>query len=171
MLRAEESLSSGILNKVRFPAEFIQAPAGARNDKRTHFFRNRPNRARRPGSTHGPVEERLRMPGETPRKSTILFSGLHQCPQPPRDHRRIWRIVRGNGRLVLRIGVGSPEVRRAQRIDEGFDQGSTTRRAVEFLLRAALRLHALFFLPLHFFLALLERRFRSCHRIPLNFAR
>ncbi len=76
-----------------------------------------------------------------------------------------------NGRLVLRIGVWSPEVRRAQRIDEGFNQGSTSRRAIEFLLRAALRLHALFFLSLHFFLALLERRFRSCHRIPLNFAR
>ena len=73
-------------------------------------------------------------------------------------------------RLILRIGVWGPEVRRAQRIDEGFDQWSTSRRAIDFLLRAALRLHALFFLPLHFFLALLERRFRCCHRISLNFA-
>jgi hypothetical protein len=77
----------------------------------------------------------------------------------------------GNCRLVLRIGVWSPEVRRAQGVDERFDQWSTSRRAIDFFLRAALRLHALFFLPLHFFLALLERRFRSCHRIPLNFAR
>ena len=73
-------------------------------------------------------------------------------------------------RLILRIGVWGPEVRRAQRIDEGFDQWSTSRRAIDFLLRAALRLHALFFLPLHFFLALLKRRFRGCHRISLNFA-
>src|SRR5258705_10546194 len=76
----------------------------------------------------------------------------------------------GNFRLILRIGVWSPEVRRAQRIDEGFDQWSTSRRAIDFLLRAALGLHGLFFLPLHFFLALLERRFRGCHRISLNFA-
>ena len=75
-----------------------------------------------------------------------------------------------NFRLILCIGVWSPEVRRAQRIDEGFDQWSTSRRTIDFLLRAALRLHALFFLPLHFFLALLERRFRGCHRISLNFA-
>jgi len=77
----------------------------------------------------------------------------------------------GNGPLVLRIGVWSSKVRRAQRVYERFDQGSASRRAIEFLLRAALRLGALFFLSLHFFLALLERRFRSCHRIPLNFAR
>ena len=75
-----------------------------------------------------------------------------------------------NFRLILRIGVWGPEVRRAQRIDERFDQWSTPRGAIDFLLRSALRLHALFFLPLHFFLALLERRFRGCHRISLNFA-
>ena len=75
-----------------------------------------------------------------------------------------------NFRLILCIGVWSPEVWRAQRIDEGFDQWSTPRGAIDFLLRSALRLHALFFLPLHFFLALLERRFRGCHRISLNFA-
>jgi hypothetical protein len=77
----------------------------------------------------------------------------------------------GNWRLVLRIGVWSPEVRRTQRVDEGFDQWSTSRRAIDFFLRASLCLHALFFLPLHFFLAFLKRGFRSCHRIPLNFAR
>ncbi len=77
----------------------------------------------------------------------------------------------GNCHLILRIGIWSPEVRRTQRIDEGFNQWSTSRRAIDLFLRATLRLHALFFLPLHFFLTLLERRFRSCHRIPLNLAR
>src|SRR6202140_4007984 len=76
----------------------------------------------------------------------------------------------GNFRLLLRIGICSQDVGRAQRIDEGFDQWPTFRRAGELLLGASLRLHALFLLSLHFFLALLERRFRSCHRTPLNFA-
>jgi len=72
--------------------------------------------------------------------------------------------------LILRI-VGSQKIGRAERIDVGLDHRSAFGRSRKLLLRAAFGLHALFFLPLHFFLALLERRFRGCHRISLNFAR
>ena len=70
---------------------------------------------------------------------------------------------RASGRLALVVRFRKNEIRIDDGTGQGFHREIGILTANQFFLRAAFRLHALLFLPFHFFLALLKRGFRRSH--------